>query len=152
MSYPNGRFPAKALSRIPEGRLASGGPARSWLAMRYYIGRKSGVWLTPTGPSSSYRPIAKQQEFWSDYTNGRGPLAARPGTSNHGIGRAVDVPTGAMQGQIRRYGHLFGWGIAGGKLQSDAPSEQWHAKWVGPYGPRSRYWYGRYRLAKKGKR
>ena len=63
MSYPNGRFPAKALSRIPEGRLASGGPARSWLAMRYYIGRKSGVCLTPTGPSSSYRPIAKQQEI-----------------------------------------------------------------------------------------
>ena len=120
--------------------------------MRYYIGRKSGIWLTPTGPSSSYRTLAKQQEFWSNYTNGRGPLAARPGTSNHGIGQAVDVPTGAMQGQIRRYGHLFGWGIAGGKLQSDAPSEEWHSKWVGPYGPRSRYWYARYKLAKKGKR
>jgi hypothetical protein len=56
-----------------------------------------------------------------------------------------------MQRQIRRYGHLFGWGIAGGRLQSDAPSEAWHSKWVGPYGPRSRYWYARYKLA-KGKR
>jgi len=148
MSYPNGRFPAKALSRITGGQLAAGGPARSWLAMRYYIGRKSGIWLRPTGPNSSYRTYAKQVEYWNDYQAGRGPLSARPGYSNHGVGRAVDLPTGAMQGQVRRYGHLFGWGIAGGKLQSDAPSEEWHCTHIGPYGPRSRYWFARYKLAK----
>jgi hypothetical protein len=32
-----------------------------------------------------------------------------------------------MQAAVRACGHTFGWGIRGGKLSSDAPSESWHA-------------------------
>lgn len=148
----NGKLKSWELTRIPGGHLASGAPARSWLAMRYYIGRKTGdVWLTPTGPNSSYRTYAKQVEYWGNYQAGRGPLAARPGYSNHGVGRAVDLPTAVMQGQVRRYGHRFGWGIAGGQLASDAPSESWHCtfrKWT----PTAALWFARYKLAKRRKR
>jgi hypothetical protein len=150
MAYSNGRLPDSALSSIPGGRLAKGAPARSWLAMRYYIAKKTNgrVWLEPTGPASSYRSLAKQQEFWNNYTSGRGPLAARPGSSNHGWAKAVDVPTADMQQQIRKFGHLFGWGIAGGVLSSDAPSEPWHSKWHKPT-PMGRTWYWRYRMARR---
>ena len=148
----NGRLPDAALTAIPGGRLRKGATARSWLAMRYYIGKKTGVWLRPTGPYASYRPLWKQHEFYADYLAGRGPLAARPGTSNHGLGLAVDIPTERMQAAVRRYGHLFGWGIKGGKLASDAPSEAWHCTFRGPYSRFARRWYWRRRLSlRKGK-
>jgi zinc D-Ala-D-Ala carboxypeptidase len=149
MADRNGRLPASALSPIPGGRLAKGAPARSWLAMRWCVYKRTGTWLYPTGPASSYRSLVKQQEFWSNYMNGKGPLAARPGTSNHGWGKAVDVPLPAQQAAVRKYGHLFGWGIKGGQLSSDAPSEAWHCTYRGPYTRSARVWYWRYRLARK---
>lgn len=153
MSYPNGRLPAYALSLIPGGRLARGGPARSYLAMRYYIARKTKgrVWLQPTGTYSSYRPYAIQVKFYNDYLNGRGALAARPGSSRHGLGLAVDLPTPAMQMKVRQYGHKFGWGIAGGQLPSDAPSESWHMTFR-RYTATAKFWYWRYRRAQRRNR
>lgn len=150
MAYSNGRLPAKALASIPGGRLRKGAPAKSWLAMRYYINRKTRgqVWIKPTGPMSSYRTFRQQVILWERYTNGTGALAARPGTSNHGSATraAVDVPTPAMQKQLRLHAHKFGWGVAGGKLPSDAPGEAWHCvKANGFLNARSRYWFARYR-------
>lgn len=147
----NGKLPASALSRIPGGRLAKGGPARSYLAMRYFIGKKSGIWLRPTGPNSSYRDYATQVRFWNDFLAHRGPLSARPGTSNHGVGRACDLPTPAMQMKVRQYGHKFGWGIAGGRLRSDAPTEPWHMTFH-RYTATARVWYWRYRAAQRRNR
>jgi hypothetical protein len=150
----NGQLPASALSNIPGGRLRNDGAARSWLAMRQLIGRRSNIWLSPTGPNSSYRSLEVQKRFYSAYLNGTGNLAAKPGTSNHGLGHAVDLPTTAMQAQVRRYGHLFGWGIAGGKLGSDAPSEPWHATYYQHRASKARValWYGRYVISKRRKK
>lgn len=152
MSYGNGRLPDSMLSPIPGGRLRKGAPARSFLAMRFYIGRKTGVWIRPTGPASSYRALYWQQRFRQAYLSGRGPLAAVPGTSNHGLGLAADLPTEEMQAAVRKYGHLFGWGIAGGRIGSDAPSEAWHAVYRGPYSRFARRWYWRRRLSIRSKR
>jgi D-alanyl-D-alanine carboxypeptidase len=155
MSYPNGRLPASALSPIPGGRLAAGGPARSWLAMRWFVYKKTGVFLYPTGPRSSYRSLEAQKELYADWKAGRGALASIPGRSNHGLGRAVDVPLPAQQAAIRRWGKLFKWGIAGDNaLGSDAPGEPWHSLYHGPAGAsalnwRTRLWYARYRAAKR---
>jgi len=80
----------------------------------------------PTSSRTAYRTYAEQQAFWDLYLHHGGSLAARPGYSNHGWGLAIDIPTAPMQAAMRQYGHLFGWGIAGGKLSSDAPSESWH--------------------------
>jgi hypothetical protein len=154
----NGQLHSKDLAPIPGGRLAKGAPQKSWLAMRYFIGKRTGnVWLRPTGPNSSYRTLATQVAYYQLYLAGRGPLAARPSYSNHGWAKACDIPTPQMQASVRTCGHLFGWGIAGGQLQSDAPTEQWHCTWRGPYNWRCRLWYARWlvaskRKAKRGKR
>jgi hypothetical protein len=121
----NGRLPDGDLAAIPGGRLRKDA-ARSWLAMRSYIGKNRGVWICPTSVRTAYRPYADQEYFWNLYRSGRGALAARPGTSNHGWGIAVDLPSPAMQAAVRECGHQFGWGIRGGRLSSDAPSEAWH--------------------------
>jgi hypothetical protein len=121
----NGQLPDSELATIPGGRLRADA-AGSWLAMRAYIGKNKGVWICPTSVRTAYRPFADQQYFWNLYTSGRGALAARPGTSNHGWGIAVDLPSPAMQAAVRECGHQFGWGIRGGRLSSDAPSEAWH--------------------------
>lgn len=121
----NGKLPAGDLLAIPGGRLRKDA-AGAWLAMRSRIGNERGIWICPTSPRTAYRSLADQQHFWNLFQSGRGALAARPGTSNHGWGIAVDLPTPAMQAAVREHGHKFGWGIQGGKLNSDAPSEAWH--------------------------
>lgn len=69
--------------------------------------------------SSSYRPRAEQQRLYDLYLAGRGPLAARPGTSAHERGLAIDVPdvrlTRPLIDECRRL-----------LLKDDVPSEKWH--------------------------
>lgn len=121
----NGRLPASTLGAIPGGRLEKAAAA-SWLRLRAEIGNKTGVWICPTSSRTAYRTYAEQLYFWALYTSGRGALAARPGTSNHGWGLAVDVPTTTMARLINQYGANFGWQ----KRWSDAPSEWWHFKYA----------------------
>jgi hypothetical protein len=133
MAYQNGKLPASALAPIHQGQLAKDNfCAASWNAMNVEA-RRQGVELRPTGSRSSYRTYAEQQYFWNEYQAGRGALAARPGTSNHGMGLAVDVATQQMRQMIDRIGRRFGWA----KEWSDAPSEWWHLRyragvWSGP--------------------
>jgi hypothetical protein len=135
----NGRLPDSELSDVPGGRLRTDA-AGAWLAMRTYIGNNRGVWICPTSVRTAYRPFADQEYFWSLYRSGRGALAARPGTSNHGWGIAVDLPSPAMQAAVRDCGHEFGWGIRGGRLSSDAPSEAWHCTYhPGTYAAATKY-------------
>jgi hypothetical protein len=128
----NGRLPASSLAPIAGGKLAKGAAA-AWNAMNVESRRKYGVELRPTGSKSSYRSFAEQQYFWNLYTSGKGALAARPGTSNHGVGLAVDVPTQRMRQIIDAIGAKYGWA----KKWSDAPSEWWHLRY------RSGVWSGR---------
>ena len=120
----NGNLPASQLSPIPGGQLRDD-VARSWLRMRQHIGSKHGVWICPTSSRCSYRPYSDQSYFWNLYRSGRGNLAAYPGTSNHGWGTTVDVPTTTMASLINREGAEFGWQ----KRWSDAPSEWWHFRY-----------------------
>lgn len=116
----NGKLPASDLAPIAGGRLAKA-PAAAWNAMNVEA-RRSGLELRPTGSRSSYRSYVDQQYLWNEYRAGRGNLAAKPGTSNHGMGLAVDVATPQMRAMIDRVGERFGWA----KKWSDAPSEWWH--------------------------
>lgn len=118
MSYPNGRWPRKALRKIPGGLLAPL-PARAWNAMCARCRRLGVAVPMPNGPDSSYRSFARQV-FWKAWWTARGAPgnAATPGTSNHGIGKSVDSNDG---GTIESQGPPFGWGV-----YSDAPWESWH--------------------------
>ncbi len=130
----NGRLPASELRAIAGGRLREDAAA-AWNAMRDEIGRKENVWIRPTGSMSSYRTYDQQVYFWNLYLSGRGNLAARPGTSNHGWGLAVDVATPEMARCINKYGAKYGYQ----KAWSDAQSEWWHFKYrPGIYKPAPR--------------
>ena len=127
----NGKLPASALAPIAGGQLAKQAAA-AWNAMNVEA-RKRGVELRPTGSKSSYRTYAQQVELYNLYLAGKGALAAVPGTSNHGLGVAVDVATQQMRSTIDSIGAKFGWA----KRWSDAPSEWWHLKY------KSGVWSGR---------
>lgn len=123
----NGQLPASDLAPIAGGQLAKRAAA-GWNAMNEESRRRYGVELRPTGPNSSYRTLAAQQYFWSLYQSGQGNLAAYPGTSNHGWGRAVDLATPQMRTIVNEIGARYGW------RKIEAPSEWWHVNDVGGYG------------------
>jgi hypothetical protein len=74
--------------------------------------------------NSGFRTLARQQYFWNCYQTkscNNGNLAARPGTSNHGVGIALDLNTASggvytwMTNNARKYGFV-----------RTVPSETWH--------------------------
>jgi hypothetical protein len=67
--------------------------------------------------------VWSQWAAWERYQRG-GNLAARPGTSNHGLGLAVDVDQWTRWA-IDQVGRQFGFA----KDWSDASSEWWHIRW-----------------------
>jgi hypothetical protein len=130
MAYSNGRLPRSALAPIT--RAANGqqaylrkDAAAAFMAMNAESVRRFGVTLRVSSARTAYRPIADQQYFWGLYVSGRGNLAARPGTSNHGWGLAIDLATPQMRAIVDKIGAKYGWA----KRWSDAPSEWWHIKW-----------------------
>ena len=124
----NGRLPSSQLRAIPGGRLRHDA-AKSWLRMRNDIGKRTGVWICPTSSRTAYRTYSEQVYFWNLYRSGKGALAAYPGTSNHGWGTTVDVPSTTMARLINQYGAEYGWQ----KRWSDAPSEWWHFRYAEQY-------------------
>lgn len=98
------------------------------------------VAIKPAGPRSSYRTYRWQQYFYDLWRSGRGNRAAYPGTSNHGLGRAVDVLTTVMAAAIRSIGGKFGWSWDEGQRAG----EWWHFRYVGGFrrpnpGPSAKY-------------
>jgi hypothetical protein len=133
----NGKLPPSELAPIAQGRLAVDAAA-AWNAMNVEA-RRRGCELLPTGSMSSYRTYDQQVYLWREYQAGRGSLAARPGSSNHGWGLAVDAANKQMWDMIARIGAPYGWQ----KQWSDAPNEAWHHSYrkgiyrgpdPGPYG------------------
>lgn len=123
----NGRLPASSLARITNA--ASGetaylrrDAARAFNAMNAESERRFGVTLRATSGRTAYRNFAAQEFFWDQFLHHGGNLAARPGTSNHGWGLAVDFATPKMRWIVDKIGAKYGFS----KRWSDAPSEWWH--------------------------
>lgn len=116
----NGKLAASELSPIPGGQLAHDAAA-AWNAND----GPADNGCVPTGSRSSYRLYADQQYFW----NHQPPLAAYPGTSNHGWGKAVDLAAEWMRSWVDDHGARFGW------RKTEAFSEWWHVNFVGGVGP-----------------
>jgi D-alanyl-D-alanine carboxypeptidase len=111
----NGRLSPAELAPIAQGQLRRD-CAAAWNAMNVEA-RTLDCELLPNGSKSSYRTYAQQVELWQLYQQGKGALAAHPGSSNHGWGLAVDVATVEMRRMIDRIGEKYGWA----KKWSDAP-------------------------------
>jgi hypothetical protein len=92
---------------------------RIFLLQRY--GARGDIY--PEGPLGAYRDYAGQVRCKELYGNN----AAVPGTSNHGLGHAVDVADHFMAGLIDKHGGLFGW------HHWDATWEWWHREYDGGF-------------------
>jgi hypothetical protein len=120
----NGRLPASMLAPIAGGRLRKDAALR-WNAMNLHRRRQGLSTILPNGPFSSYRDFAGQVLMRNQWcARGVCGNAAIPGTSNHGLGIAVDNNNPAG---VEASGPPFGWS----KRWSDAPWESWHVKWAG---------------------
>lgn len=123
----NGKIPSSDLNPIngnsgDKDRLAkSGKAAGAWNSMCQEAKKKGMAIPYPTGPSSSYRTYDDQVHFY----NNQPPVAAYPGTSNHGWGKAVDVATQSGVNTVKSIGGKYGW------HWGEAPSEWWHVTYYG---------------------
>lgn len=127
----NGQIADANLCELPEGGFhLRGDAARAWwrLAARYE--REFGE---PPCLTDAYRSLASQQRLYASKPG----LAARPGTSNHGWGVAVDLCGGVQSFGTREYEWLsvnaekVGWTNPGWARRSGSRPEPWHWEFTG---------------------
>jgi hypothetical protein len=128
MGYGGGRplvlavVPIQAPYTLETGPLAPVVRAEVATAQAFYkmaaAAARDGVTLQVT---SGFRTDQQQRELFTLYLRGRGPLAARPGSSNHQSGHALDLETRSPQ--VRRWlqRHAFRFGF-----RRTVSSERWH--------------------------
>jgi GH25 family lysozyme M1 (1,4-beta-N-acetylmuramidase) len=125
----NGRLTPRQLAPIHHPKLglflAAREAAASWNTMRMFLLQRYGSHgdIYPEGPLGAYRDYAGQVRCKELYGNN----AAVPGTSNHGLGHAVDVADHFMAGLVDKHGGLFGW------HHWDAKWEWWHREYDGGF-------------------
>ena len=110
------------------------------IAVKYYnamvaAAKKEGINLDVSGEDSAYRRLGSAAEgcgngfsqwcAWQKYQAGTGNLAASPGTSNHGLGLAIDINLSGQGRSSKVYKWLannannYGW-------YETVSSEPWH--------------------------
>lgn len=126
-SYPNGMFPVSALCPLwqANGEMLSPRAAAAFNAMSQAYAQQTG---SPICVTDSYRSLPQQYVTKAK----RGRFAARPGTSRHGLGMALD-----LCGGINNFGspaHLW--------MKQNAPLYGWfHPSWAGPSGATPEPWH-----------
>jgi D-alanyl-D-alanine carboxypeptidase len=130
MALANGQIPLDQLAEIVGGHLRRDA-ARAWNDMRGHIIGRGGPAIRPTGAISAYRDLAGQKRMRT-YWCGRGKCgnAAVPGTSNHGWGLAVDVPSDNER-WLLEVGPRYRWSHDEGQRVG----ESWHFRYIGGYKP-----------------
>ena len=127
----NGKLPGRVLAPVGGGQRLRKDAARAYRALNKYCEHLRGTSIGHAGSGSCYRLLGKPGDYhrggpftqwyaWERYNSG-GNLAARPGTSNHGLGLACDFDTIEL---VRAYGDKFGW------RKTEAFGEPWHYCWV----------------------
>lgn len=116
-TFPNGRIPASALTPIGGGHRLAAPAAAAFLDMAA-AARADGVAFKV---NDSYRSLDQQVEMVRRKgLYSEGGLAAKPGTSAHGLGMAVDLQLDPKaQAWMRANGERFG-------FVEDVPREPWH--------------------------
>ena len=121
--YENGRLPDEALTPIGVGTHRLAAPAASAFTKLSAAAEADGVTIGVTDSYRSYDAqvdVANRKGLYS-----QGGLAAKPGTSDHGLGLALDLDldTNAlswMRANAGRFGFV-----------EDTPRESWHWKFDG---------------------
>lgn len=130
MAFLNGRLPRIALAPITkavngEQAYLAKNAAKAFNAMNAESEARFSITLQVTSARVAYRPLKDQNYFWDQYLHHGGALAAKPGSSNHGWGLAIDLGTQRMREIVDEIGARYGWA----KRWSDAPTEWWHIKY-----------------------
>lgn len=122
---PNGELPLDELCDIGDGHLLRADAAATYLAMNAAFAADFGTGLQI---SDSYRSYGSQVSVYAQKPG----LAARPGTSNHGWGVAVDLFGGvdsfdsAEHAWLVARGADFGWVNPGWAQAGGSRPEPWH--------------------------
>ncbi|OIH92819.1 D-alanyl-D-alanine carboxypeptidase family protein [Curtobacterium sp. MCBA15_001] len=140
-AYPNGQIPVSELAYVGESTNSLGAQyliadaAASYRALASAYQKALGKPLTL---AEGYRNLARQQYLWDGW-NERRPgfkLAAKPGTSIHGLGRAVDFSGGidsygtTAKNWMNKNGPTYGWIPKGDGF---SPLEPWHFEYDGSW-------------------
>lgn len=123
----NGQLPDRDLAAVGGGERLRKDAAEAYLALDRFLRHSGGSGLRHAGQGSCYRKLGSPGDYrrgggftqwyaWERYLAG-GNLAARPGTSNHGWGVAVDF---SNYTDVARHGSAFGW------RKTEAFGEPWH--------------------------
>jgi len=121
--YENGRLPDEALTPIGVGTHRLAAPAASAFTKLSAAAEADGVTIGVTDSYRSYDAqvdVANRKGLYS-----QGGLAAKPGTSDHGLGLALDLDLDTkalswMRANAGRFGFV-----------EDTPRESWHWKFDG---------------------
>ena len=117
-AYGNGKIPKTALHQVGDTGHRLWAPAAEQLTKLIADAKKDGVTIGITDSYRSYEEqvdVARRKGLYS-----QGGLAAKPGTSDHGWGMAVDLDLDSkaqawMRANAGRYGFV-----------EDTPREPWH--------------------------
>ena len=118
VAYGNGKIPANALHPVGNTNHKLWAPAADSLTALIADAKRAGVNI---GITDSYRPYAEQVDLAKRKgLYSQGGLAAKPGTSDHGWGMAVDLDLDSkaqawMRANAGKYGFV-----------EDTPREPWH--------------------------
>jgi hypothetical protein len=143
----NGKLPKSELTRIyhPDYKVyLEKRAAAAFNTLRIWSKKWMKVDLYPTGPRSAYRSYDEQVYFWNLYQSGQGNLAAYPGTSNHGLGKAIDLASWSMKVILDRFGSRVGW------KKIEAFNEWWHYNYTGGFSRPNPGTSVKYPVAKRG--
>ncbi|MFF5227350.1 D-alanyl-D-alanine carboxypeptidase family protein [Dactylosporangium sp. NPDC000521] len=120
--YENGRIPVTALAEVGSTGHRLAAPAAAALESLMRAAQRDGVKIGITDSYRSYDEqvdLARRKGLYS-----QGGLAAKPGTSDHGWGLAVDLDLDARaQAWMRANGGRFG-------FTENTPREPWHWKFT----------------------
>ncbi|MDA8371077.1 MAG: M15 family metallopeptidase [Nocardiopsaceae bacterium] len=133
--FENGQIPTDVLCELHQpGHYLRADAAVDFLLLNEAYQEDLGKEICVT---DAYRPLADQQRLWEAYQNGTGNLAARPGTSNHGLGLAVDLCGGinnfgtSEHEWMRENSQRFGWIHPHWAQQGQPGEEAWHWEYKG---------------------
>lgn len=118
----NGYVPTSQMVQVDGWAWLAPGAAHAWQLFAYRVEMATGLRPTITRPDGAYRSYARQ--VWWRLFKGRG--AAVPGTSNHGLGLAVDISNfasywhGTLDAVARSCNFRF-----------DVAGEPWHIHYLG---------------------
>ncbi|AFR05779.1 MULTISPECIES: M15 family metallopeptidase [Nocardiopsis] len=127
--YPNGLLPKEALCELYDGHSLRADAAKAFLELNMEHVEQFGENICIT---SSYRDLPNQHRVYGEVPPG---FAAVPGTSNHGLGQAIDLGCGIQNFRSDKWnwmetnGGRYGW-IHPAWAKSN-PFEPWHWEFEG---------------------